>query len=167
MKTRLALTNEQSSLVDSVLKYGFQYLAVTDKALFESYYKLMNAHWASSLSFASMIAWNKSIRIYHRIIGEYVCCLAQDTTCDRWVVLPLLGYYEKDQVDETIKELQIIISQLSVPFVLTDVSEWMLPYYLNLKCIKLQASYDLGLSDYIYTAEDFAQGLNRTYSRYD
>jgi hypothetical protein len=167
MKTRLAITNDQSILVDNVIKCGFQNLSTADKTLFASYYNIMNDHWASSISFASMIAWNKSIRIYHRVIGEYLCCLAQDTTCERWVILPLLGYYENDQLDEAVKELQIIMDQLTVPLIITDVSEWMLPYYLNLKCIKLKASYDLGLSDYIYTTEEFKQGLNRPHSRYN
>lgn len=153
--------------MDTLKTYGFKYLSIKDKKLFDHYYDRMNDNWASSISFASMIAWNYSIKIYHRIIGEYLCCLAQDTTCNRWVILPFLGFYEKDKLEQCAKEFKSILEKLQIPIVFTDVSEWMLPYYMNLKSIKLKENYDLGLSDYIYKAGDFEKTLNSQESRYD
>lgn len=153
--------------MDTIETHGFRYLSVADKALFSSYYDKMNDNWASSISFASMIAWNKSIKIYHSIIGDYLCCLAQDSTCDRWVLLPLLGHYENHKVEQCLKELHFIMKRIKEPIIFTDVSEWMLPYYMNLQFIKFKSTYDLGLSDYIYKTEDFEQALNRQNSRYD
>jgi hypothetical protein len=152
----------------SVLEaYGFTGISAADKELFSTYYEKMNDNWASSICFASMIAWNKSIILYHRILGDYLCCLAYDTTCSRWVTLPLLGHYETEKMDMCIKELLGILEALKLPLIFTDVSEWMLPYYWKLKSVKLKETYDIGLSDYIYTAEDFVKGLNRSYCRYD
>lgn len=153
--------------MDILGEQGFKSLSVEDRELFTLYYEQMNDNWASSISFPSMIAWNKSIRIYHRKIGEYLCCLAMDSTCNRWVVLPLIGHYEQEKVDACINELKDIMGILKLPIIFTDVSEWMLPFYLNSSAIKLKASYDRGLSDYIYTKEEFFQGLDRQYCRYD
>lgn len=167
MNSSLIITDQQSILVNKVIKNGFQYLSAQDKTLFDSYYRDMNHPWASSISFASMIAWNKSIRIFHQVIGQYLCCLAQDTTCNRWVLLPLIGFYDNIQLEKAMKKLKIIMDLLKVPFIMTDVCEWMLSYYLNLKCIKLKESYDLGQSDYIYTTEAFEKGLKHPDSRYN
>ena len=153
--------------MDTIEMYGFQYLSAADKGLFARYYGRMNDNWASSISFASMIAWNKSIKIYYRKIGEYLCCLAEDTYYGRWVLLPPLGYYENDKLNQCIIELQYIMEKIKKPIIFTDVSEWMLHYYMNLNSIKFKSTYDLGLSDYIYKIDDFEQALNRQNSRYD
>lgn len=153
--------------MDTIKTYGFQYLSVANKELFGSYYDKMNDNWASSVSFASIIAWQKNIKIYHREIGEYLCCLAQDRNCNRWVLLPLLGHYENDKLEQCIKELQDIMEKKQDTIIFTDVSEWMLPYYMNLKSMKFNLTYDLGLSDYIYKTDDFNQSLNCQSSRYD
>jgi len=153
--------------MDTLITHGFKYLSIKDKELFDYYYDKMNSNWASSICFASMIAWNDSIKIYHRIIGDYLCCLALDMNCDRWVLLPFLGFYTNDKLDQCAKELIVIMEELKIPIVFTDVSEWMLPYYLNLKSIRFKYSYDLGLSDYIYNTQDFEQALNSQNSRYE
>ena len=50
--------------MDMLSAYGFHYLSIEDKELFDHYYDKMNDNWASSICFTSMIAWNKSIKIY-------------------------------------------------------------------------------------------------------
>lgn len=147
--------------------YGFKELSIEDKELFSMYYGRMNGNWASSVSFLSMLAWKHSIRIYHKVIGNYLCCLADDTTCSRWSLLPLLGHYDTDQINQCMEEVKAILDKLNIPVLFTDVSEWMLPYYKNLKSVKLEESYDQGLSDYIYKAEDFSKALDSQSNRYD
>jgi hypothetical protein len=148
-------------------EYGFKGLTVKDKELFSEYYNKMNGNWASSVSFLSMLAWNHSIKIYHRILGDYICCLAHETIGDRRVLLPLIGHYESSRLELCMEELKDIMEELGLPIIFTDVSEWMLPYYRDQKSVALEASYDLSLSDYIYKAEDFVQSLNSQSNRYD
>ncbi|NLC18222.1 MAG: hypothetical protein GX757_03200 [Clostridiales bacterium] len=75
--------------------YGFKKLDASDRDLFSYYYKKMNDNWASSICFPSMLAWNTGIVIYHKIIGDYICCVAHDIPNARWVLLPLIGHCSK------------------------------------------------------------------------
>lgn len=147
--------------------YGFKKLTADDRTLFQDFYDKMNNNWASSICFASMIAWNSSITVYHRIIGDYICCIAYDMPYSRWVLLPMIGRYDMESLETSMKAVIKIMEELKLPIVFTDVSDWMLPYYLNLKSVRLKESYDTSLSDYIYTVDDFLKGFERTDNRYN
>lgn len=153
--------------METIEECGFKKLTIADKVLFDVYYAKMNDNWVSTLSFASMIAWNSSIHIYHRMIGEYLCCLAYDTNSGKWYMIPFIGHYECRQLESSMKELLVLLDYLKLPVHLVSVSEWMLPFYLGLKCIRLKESYDDCLSDYIYKAEDFWSSVNNQSNRYD
>jgi hypothetical protein len=127
----------------------------------------MNHNWASTLSFASMIAWHDSIHVFFKVIGEYLCCLAWDSNNKRWVMLPPFGYYEMEKLEQCIQIWQDIMNRMDYPVIFSDVSAWMLPYLLELKPVKLQAVYDPTLSDYIYKAEDFREALHSSSNLYD
>ena len=153
--------------METIAACEFKSLSIEDKGLFDFYYSKMNDNWVSTISFASMIAWNKSIRIYHRIIGEYLCILANDTTCDQWYTIPLIGHYDQKQLEKSIRELIDIMEELGRPVQFVSISEWMLPYYLHLRCMKLKEVYDISLSDYIYDVKDFMKSMNNQSNRYD
>lgn len=153
--------------MEAIISHGFKYLSVEDRDIFTRYYEKMDQECASSVIFSSMIAWNVSIKVYYKIIGEFICCVVHDTNTRRWVLLPLFGVYDRKALEQSVTELKKIMDEMKLPIIFTDISEWMLPYYENLNVIKLKASFDIGLSDYIYRAEDFVESWNRPGSRYD
>ena len=157
----------KEEVMDRLLAQGFKYLSIEEKEFFRAYYDKMNDNWASSVSFASMIAWNQSIKIYYKVIGDYICCLAQDTAYHRWVILPFIGFYCKETMEKCMAELIDIMEELGLPIIFTDISEWMLPYYNNLEIIRFEVSFHEGLSDYVYQAKDFEASWNRQSTRYD
>ncbi|HHV11378.1 MAG TPA: hypothetical protein GXX75_14000 [Clostridiales bacterium] len=153
--------------MDTIAACGFRRLTIEDKTWFDSFFLKMNDNWASTLSFSSMIAWNSSIHIYHRVLGEYLWILAHDTTCGHWYTIPLLGHYEQESLEESMRELLGQMEKLQLPVHFVSVSGWMLPYYKSLKCVTFQESYDSKLSDYIYGVDDFIKAGNSQKSRYD
>lgn len=73
----------------------------------------MNDNWASSICFPSMLAWNTGIVIYHKIIGDYICCVAHDIPNARWVLLPLIGHYDMEALEAGMKVIAEILRELS------------------------------------------------------
>ncbi len=153
--------------MDTLGACGFQRLTVEDKARFDRFFLKMNDNWVSTLSFSSMIAWNSSIHIYHRVLGEYLWILAHDTTCGQWYTIPLLGYYEQESLEESMRELLEQMEKLQLPVHFVSVSEWMLPYYKSLTCMTSEETYNSKLSDYIYGVDDFIKAGNNQKNRYD
>lgn len=151
----------------NIENYGFKKLDASDRNLFSEYYEKMNDNWASSICFPSMLAWNSSIVIYHKNIGNYICCAAHDIPNARWSLLPMIGHYDMEALEAAMTVITEILRQQKQPVIITDVSSWMLPYYLGLKCVRLKEEYDISLSDYIYTADDFIKGFERQDNRYN
>lgn len=150
-----------------VSQYGFKLLEASDKHIFDKYYEKMNSNWASSISFSSMVVWNHSIEIYHKVIGEYLVCFAYDVTYDRMVVLPFFGEYIQESFNQVMDEVLLIVRKMNIQLVITDISEWMLEYYENYKNIIWNKVNERGLCDYIYSKEDFERSLDTQDSRYN
>jgi hypothetical protein len=150
-----------------LMDHGFRRLQPEDHDAMESFYARMNGPWASTLSFPSMVAWSESIRIFFKIVREYLCFVAEDTDKGRWVLFPLIGFYERKSLEQCMKDLVNMFVELGLPIITVGVYEWMLPFYRNLSCIRLNASCNLGLSDYIYRVENFKQALEGQSFRYN
>lgn len=167
LASQLSVIYRQWGYFMNTVDQGFKKLDVNDKEMFAKYFEKMHGNWASSICFPSMLAWNSSIVIYHKLIDDYLCCIAHDIPASRWVLLPVIGHYETEALDRCMIKVMDIMEELKLPIIITDVSSWMLPYYMGLKSIKLKESYDESLSDYIYTADDFIKGFDRPDNRYN
>lgn len=153
--------------MNTLMINGYSPIQIQDRQLFSSYFKKMNGAWASSISFTSILAWNHSIEIYSRVIGEYLSCIAEDKTEKRWVFLPPIGRYAKESIGDCIGSMRETARELEIPFIITDVSEWMLEYLMDAGEVRLEASYEENLSDYIYTMEDFRNSMDSQKTRYN
>ncbi len=134
---------------------GFQCLSAKDRDLFYRYYDQMNGYWGSALCFADMVAWSDSFAIYHKTVGRYMLMLAYDTEKKRWVMLPFLGHYDQESVNEAFFETEEYVKELEVPLILMEAAEWMKTYYEGIPEVKWEVINDRGLCDYLYAAEDF------------
>ncbi len=148
-------------------RLGFSRLSPKDKPLFDPYYDRLNDYWASSVCFASMNAWNHSVVIYHKVIRTYIVCLAWDYYGKRMVLLPFLGYYRQEDINETMEAVREILTELKLPLVMTDVTRWMRPYYERVPNLELEVIDDRDLQDYIYRADDFVHAMDTQERRYD
>lgn len=159
--------DEYGEITLHLKEYGFRLLQPENHDEMELFFDRMNGYWASTLSFPSMVAWSDSIRIFFKKVGEYLCFVAEDTDQDRWVLFPLIGCYEPISLELCMKELVKLFAELGLPVIIVGVYEWMLPFYCNVACIRLNYSYDYGLSDYVYRAEDFRQAIDGQSFRYN
>ena len=148
-------------------KLGFKYLGIEDEAIFERYYKAMEKPWASSIAFSGMIAWNHSIRTYYKEMEHFLVCIAWDVSRDSWVCLPFFGMYEQESINQTFTKVKAFFELLQVPLIITDISEWMKPYYQAIPDTDWKIINDRGLCDYIYKADDFKAAMDGQKVRYD
>ncbi len=146
---------------------GFRYLKTEDKELFDNYYKKMEKSWASTISFASMIAWNHSTKIYYKVIYSFLVCFSWNSKRKEWELLPFLGEYKEEEVIKTFEEVYAMLEQLQLPFIMIDVSEWMKPFYEGIPNINIESVNDISLADYIYQVDDFKESLDSQKTRYD
>lgn len=149
------------------IQCGFKKITIEDREIFEQYYSQMEGYWPSSICFDSMLAWNDSIVTYFREYEGYIICIAFDYVNNRYVCLPCIGKYEKETLTKAVEYCRTLFHENNIPFVITDVYQWMLEQYERLDNIKFKVIKDEGLSDYIYLKEDFAASLNKQDSRYN
>lgn len=154
-------------IIKEIKKRGFRELTGKDRKLFDEYYKDMNGYWASSICFTSMIAWHFNIQIYYKRYDNYLLCVALDGSSDRFLMLPLIGYYEQEAVTRIMTEAKIFFQNLGFSLIMTDISEWMLPYYQNVPGFDWLVENDRGLCDYIYQAKDFEAAMDTQETRYN
>lgn len=148
-------------------KYGYKRIGIEDIEVFENYYSNMEGPWASSICIDSMLAWNDSIITYYKIIDEYISAIAYDVENKRYVSIPLIGSYKNGNLPDAIREHISIFEKENMEFVMTDVSEWMLEYYLQLQDINFKFKYDQALSDYVYPVDEFKKSLDKQEIRYN
>lgn len=150
-----------------LFRLGFQKLAPEAGPVFRKYYGQMKGNWASFTSFVSMIGWNHSDRVYYRVIGPYLVCVAWEFTGQRLVLLPFFGDYVQEEIDRTFREAEKLFETLQAPLVMTDMREWMIPWYLAVPDTKWEVINDRDFSDYIYRKEDFLAAMDTQKTRYN
>ena len=148
-------------------RYGFIKLTSDVFSSFIQYYNKMKTPLPSSLHFTSINAWSHTVVTYYKPIGEHLVCFQWDAPEKRWVLIPFLGVYEQEKINAVMKEVLLLYEQWHIPLVLTDVAEWMRPFYEAIPFFNWEVTCDRDLSDYVYTAEDFCASLNEQKVRYD
>ena len=68
---------------------GYRRVTVEDKPLFDPYYDRMNEGWSSPMSFMAMIAWEKALTFYYKLVGKYAVFLGWDATNGHMTMLLL------------------------------------------------------------------------------
>lgn len=63
------------------------------------------------------------------------------------VLLPFLGYYRQEDINETMEAVREILTELKLPLVMTDVTRWMRPYYERVPNLELEVIDDRDLQD--------------------
>lgn len=148
-------------------RYGFSRLTTEAYPLFMEYDQKVNRFLPSSLHFTSMNAWNHAVITYYKPIGEHLVCLQWDAPENRWVLIPFFGVYEQEKINAVMKEVCGLYEQWQIPLILTDVAEWMKPFYEAVPGMRWDVIADRDLCDYIYTTEDFLASMNDQKVRYN
>jgi len=82
------------------------------------------------------------------------------------MTLPPIGEYGEKNFDDTIETMIELACELSIELIISDISEWMLPYFNMLEDLGYTYNHEEGLSDYIYQKADFVDVLKEQKIRY-
>lgn len=148
-------------------KYGFHRLQAGSAGLFRRYLVQMESGYASTMSFASMMAWRQAVPIYYMEAEGFLQAIAYDTYHERLSWLPLIGDYGNGKIRSALAWQLEKTRQFGIRYLVTDVSRQMLPYYKEALPIAFLAEYDAGDSDYVYALEDFKKALDTQETRYN
>lgn len=148
-------------------KYGFRRLQADSFGLFRRYLAQMEPGYASTMSFASMMAWRQAVPVYYIETEEFLQAAAYDTCHERISWLPLIGDYNNDKMGSALAWQLERTRQFGIRYLVTDVSRQMLPYYEEKLPIAFLTKHDGGDSDYVYTLEDFKKALDTQKTRYN
>ena len=140
---------------EKLVEMGYRPIQPSDIANFAPYYHGMQGGWSSPMSFMAMIAWGNALTFYYKIIGEYAVFVGWDATDDRMTVLPFVGAYDRNKVAETFQALKKDFAGLRFRIIITDMQEWMRPYYDSIPGAKWEQWKNDDLNDYFYRAESF------------
>ena len=153
---------------DMLLELGYQPVKPQDKKLFAPYYDKMQEGWSSPMSFMAMIAWGNALSFYYKFIGEYVVFMGWDATDDRMTVLPFIGHYDDKEIEKAFEALKEDFRKLKFRILVTDMQDWMKPYYDHIPGAKWEKWWNEDLNDYVYAGEEFEhfKGKSGQYLRY-
>ncbi|MCR5054134.1 MAG: phosphatidylglycerol lysyltransferase domain-containing protein [Lachnospiraceae bacterium] len=145
---------------------GFARVIPKDNDVFDPYFDQMNDHWTCALSFLCMVAYEDFIVSWYKKTGSMLTILEWDGSEGELVALPFIGRYEQSAVDTAYQEIKKVFDTLQMPYVIMEISEWMMPYFNALPDAPWKEIRDRDYADYIYTREDFIYGMNKQDDRY-
>lgn len=140
---------------ERILSLGYLPVTVNDKQKLNPYYDKMNDDWSSPMSFMAIIAWGKILSFYYREIGDYLSLMGWDSSDGRMTMLPLIGHYDEKSLKEAFYEVREDHNKLGYNLNITDMREWMQPYYEHIPGTVWEKKIDDSFFDYVYDSSSF------------
>ena len=150
-----------------LLRLGFIRLKPEAAGLFYQHYEQLDGDLAAFTSFVSMVAWSHSDIVFYRTVRDFLVCVAWEYTGQRFVLLPFFGKYSQAEINAVFKEAEEVFKELKAPLVMTDIREWMIPWYQKIPGVKWELVNDRDYSDYMYRKEDFLAAADTQKNRYN
>ncbi len=140
---------------ERIIELGYSPVTVNDKKRFDPYYGRMNDDWSSPMSFMAMIAWGRVLSFYYKETNDYLTLLGWDAADGRMTMLPLIGHYDKESVKNAFYEVRNDHEKLGYNLNITDMREWMKPYYEEIPDTKWEKKENDSFYDYVYDSRYF------------
>jgi len=146
---------------------SFEPLTQETKSLYDQYTSLIPEAVTSPIYFQSLYAWNFISVNRYKILGEFLCFVANDTTADETFAYPPLGAMgEPGELGEKSFASAVLavmgeFEREGLECEFRDVPEFMLPFFSGIEGYKADVSYDRNWSEYIYTRDDYAEGIDQ------
>ncbi len=144
---------------------GYKPVSWQDHDLFDPYYEKMNDHWCANTSFLNLWGWKESFPAFYKVYGDYILLLNYLRLDGYPTAAPCLGHYTNDGIKNVTEELVRDFEAFGYPLVLMDIVPWMLPYY-QASGVEFELEDLRDLQDYVYTPEEFLEGMEAQDDRY-
>lgn len=150
-----------------LVEKGFGRIRKEDLPRLKEYYYKMKENYASSINLVSVYAWDKNLPAFYKEAAGFLLFIVYDKINFRWVCLPPIGDYEKEELKTVFEELKLLFEEAGTDFVFTDVTPWMLPYFEQFFFQKMEITDAEELREYIYSCEEFREKLFQSRERYN
>lgn len=144
---------------------GYRKVAVTDEALFDSYFDKMNDHWSSSTCFCNMYSWGDTFPTFFKEEDGMILAVNYVLLEGYLTGIPFIGEYTVPRIKDAVASLRDDFRYFGEKFSILDVCPWMYPYYAK-SGVNFEVDDDRNYMDYLFTPEQFFAGMNTQDDRY-
>ncbi|MDR2529485.1 MAG: phosphatidylglycerol lysyltransferase domain-containing protein [Synergistaceae bacterium] len=146
---------------------SFEPLTLDTKTLYDRYTGLLPGALASPLYFQSLYAWNFTSINRYKIFDEYLCFVAEDRMEGETFALPPLGALDgaERSFASAVRAVLRSFASEGLPCAFHETPGFMLPYFAFLDDRESEVRHDRDWSDYLFTRDDFIEGLQKSSTR--
>jgi len=137
----------------------FNPLTLETKALYDHYVDFLPDAVTAPLYFQSLYAWNFTSINTYKIFDEHLCIAANDTMTGKIFAYPPLGRLDGESFASAVRATLDEFESEGLPCAFYEVPGFMLPYFSAIEGYRVEINYDRDWSEYVYSREDLAEGL--------
>ena len=141
---------------------AFEPLTLETKALYDSYVDFLPDAVTSTLYFQGLYAWNFVLVNRYSIVGRHLCVAVEDVAAQEVYALPPLGELDGNSFASAVCAILDEFEREGLSCAFHEVPGFMLPHFSAIEGYRAEVSYNGNCSDYVYTREDFADGLQKS-----
>lgn len=109
----------------------------------------------SDMFFPILYAYDDYFTVWYRELEGYLVLYVQDSIFHEKYCMAPIGHYERESFSRLLESLETLFLQAGLPFMFSDIPDWLLPMFEEQKQYHLISWYLEARSDYIYRKEDF------------
>ena len=143
---------------------GFDPLNLETKALYDFYIDSLPHAVTTPLFFQGLYAWNFALNNRYKILGEHLCIVGNDTLTGKFFAYPPLGVIGESGEKSFASAVCAVMDEFEreeLPCAFHEVPSFMLPYFSAVEGYRAEVSNDRNCSEYVYTRDDFAEGIQQ------
>ncbi|MCL2010222.1 MAG: DUF2156 domain-containing protein [Synergistaceae bacterium] len=137
-------------------------LTLETKALYDSCAGFLPGAVTSPLYFQGLYAWNFVSVNRYEIFGRHLCIAAEDKMRGEIFALPPLGELGGKSFALAVYAILDAFEREGLPCVFREVPGFMLPHFSAVEGYRAEVGYDRNCSEYVFTLDDLAEGLQKS-----
>ena len=141
---------------------AFDPLTLETKALYDYHVDFLPGALTSPLYFQSLYAWNFASVNRYKIFERHLCVAVEDTIARKFYALPPLGELDDKSFALAVRAVFDEFEREGLPCAFYEVPGFMLPCFSAIEDFRAEVGYDRDWSDYVYTRDDLAEGIQKS-----
>jgi hypothetical protein len=140
---------------------SFEPLTLETKVLYDRCVELLPGAVTSTVYLQSLYAWNFVSVNRYKIFDEHLCVAVEDMMAREVFALPPLGVLGDKSFVSALLAVFDEFEREGLPCVFHEVPGFMLHHFANIENYRVEIGYDRDWSDYTFTRDGFAEGLQK------
>jgi len=139
----------------------FNPLSLETKALYDCYTGFFPEAVTSPLYFQSLYAWDFISPNRYKILDGHLCFAVEDKLAGEIYAFPPLGELGGKSFASAVRAMLDEFGHEGLPCAFYEVPGFMLPCFYAVEGYRAEVNYNRDWSDYVYTRDDLANGLQK------